>query len=51
MLYNFCFYLLLHISFVSSACEFRLFERTGAHDKENSDFIIIIIILFQCGTS
>ena len=28
-------------SFSSSACEFRLSERTGAHGKQNPDFIII----------
>ena len=30
-------------SFFSSACEFRFIERIGAHDKQNPDFIIIII--------
>ena len=34
----------LFISFFSSACEFQHIERIGAHGKQNSDFIIIIII-------
>ena len=29
--------------FFSSACEFRFFERIGAHGKQNPDFIFIII--------
>ena len=35
----------LFFSFFSSACEFCLIERIGAHCKQNPDFIIIIIII------
>ena len=34
-------------SFFSSACEFRFIERIGAHGKQNTDFIIIIIIIIK----
>ena len=35
----------LFFLFFSSACEFRLIERIGAHGKQNPDFNIIIIII------
>ena len=31
----------LFFSFFSSACEFRLIERIGAHGKQNPDFVVI----------
>ena len=34
-------------SFFSSACEFWLIERIGAHGKQNPDFIIIIFIICE----
>ena len=37
-------------SFSSSACEFRFIERIGAHDKQNPDFIIIILLLSSSNT-
>ena len=47
MLCRFLVFLLivfLFLSFFSSACEFWLIERIGAHGKQNPDFIIIIIM-------
>ena len=35
----------LFFLFFSSACEFWLIKRMGAHGKQNPDFIIIIIII------
>ena len=32
----------LSFSFFSSACEFRLIERIGAHGKQNPDFIVFL---------
>ena len=34
----------LFFSFFSSACEFQLFERIGAHGKQNPDFIILLLL-------
>ena len=34
----------LFFLFFSSACEFRLIKRIGAHGKQNPDFIIIVLL-------
>ena len=34
----------IFFSFFSSACEFRFIERIGAHSKQNSDFIILLLL-------
>ena len=38
-------YCFLFLFVFSSACEFRFIKRIGIHDKQNPDFIIIIIII------
>ena len=43
----------IFFSFFSSACEFRFFERIGAHGKQNPGFIIVIIrkVAFSCSVA